>query len=61
VGSQGGDSSAVLKILRDAGDLSIHRINSSSGITYAYKKTGSDDYIGAAVKEIHRLSKELKK
>jgi orotidine-5'-phosphate decarboxylase len=60
VGSQGGDSSAVLKILRDAGDLSIHRINSSSGITYAYKKTGSDDYIGAAVKEIHRLSKELK-
>jgi orotidine-5'-phosphate decarboxylase len=60
VGSQGGSASDVIGALRKTGNpLWLHRINSSSGITYAYEKQGTDDYAGAAVKEIRKLSKEI--
>lgn len=60
VGSQGGDAEETMKLLRETGDISIHRINSSSGINYAYKKEGTTDYAGAAVREIKRLNKVFK-
>ncbi len=60
VGSQGGSARDVVDALKKTGnDLSIHRINSSSGIIYAYQKYGTDDYAGAAVKALKELNKEI--
>ena len=62
VGSQGGTASEVVSALKKTENpLWLHRINSSSGITYAYKKQDTDDFAGAAVKEIARLNKEIGK
>jgi orotidine-5'-phosphate decarboxylase len=61
VGAQGGSasdvSSALSAINRD--NIFIHRINSSGGINYAYEKEKTDDYVGAAIREIRRLDKEI--
>jgi orotidine-5'-phosphate decarboxylase len=60
VGTQGGSAKEVFKVLRDSGgELGVHRINSSSGISYAYEKEGSDDYVGAAVKAVKELNDEI--
>lgn len=60
VGSQGGAAEDVLKALKDSGnDPYLHRINSSSGINFAYLKEDTDDYAGAAVRAISKLNKEI--
>ncbi len=59
VGAQGGSAKEVADILRQIGDLKMHRINSSSGINYAYKKQGTDDYAGAAAKAVKKLNEEI--
>lgn len=60
VGAQGGSAKDVIKTLKTTGnDPGIHRINSSSGIIYAYQKQDTDDYAGAAVKAIKDLNKEI--
>jgi len=60
VGDQGGSAKDVMDILRRTGnDPRIHSINSSSGINYAYKKEGTDDYAGAAVRALKRLIEEI--
>ena len=81
VGAQGGSASEVSRILREAGAaagqddkeaLSLHRVNSSSGILYAYEKPGgaraadgvgagasSGDYVSAAQKALDALNKEI--
>ncbi len=61
VGSQGGSASEVAKMLRgiDPANFAIHRINSSSGVNYAYEKQGTDDYAGAAMREIKKLNSEI--
>jgi len=60
VGSQGGSASDVVEAMKKTNnELSIHRINSSSGILYAYQKQGNDDYVGAAIKEIKKLNREI--
>ncbi len=59
VGAQGGIAKEVADILRKIGDLKMHRINSSSGISYAYKKQGTDDYAGAAMKAVRELNDEI--
>ncbi len=59
VGAQGGSAKEVADIIRGIGDLKIHRINSSSGINYAYKKQGTDDYAGAAMKAVKKLNDEI--
>jgi len=60
VGSQGGSASDVVSALKKTDNpLWLHRINSSSGITYAYKKKGTDDYVGSAIAEIRALNKEI--
>jgi orotidine-5'-phosphate decarboxylase len=58
VGSQGGDMKTVLTILREVGDIKIHRINSSGAINYAYKKREGMDYAEAAADEIASLNKQ---
>lgn len=60
VGAQGGSAEDAVQALRKGtDDISIHRINSSSGILYAYLKEGSEDYAGCAVKELKRLNKSI--
>ncbi|MBW3000169.1 orotidine-5'-phosphate decarboxylase [Candidatus Woesearchaeota archaeon] len=60
VGSQGGSAEEVVEALKKSGnDLTIHRINSSSGINFAYEKQDTEDYAGAAVKAIKELNKEI--
>jgi orotidine-5'-phosphate decarboxylase len=60
VGSQGGSASEVVAVLKKTkNEMEMHRINSSSGILYAYKKNGTEDYVGAAIEEIRNLNKEI--
>lgn len=59
VGKQGGSASDVVKILKKTkNELTIHRINSSSGINYAYEKYKLD-YVESAVKAIRELNEEI--
>jgi orotidine-5'-phosphate decarboxylase len=60
VGAQGGSVSNVLDKLRDSGnDLSLHRVNSSSAVSYAYEK-GGGDYVESAVAVVRKLVLNLK-
>ncbi len=59
VGSQGGSASEVARALKNRETMAIHRINSSSGINYAYEKSGTEDYAGAAVKAMKELNSEI--
>jgi len=60
VGAQGGSAGDVMKALKASGnDLTIQRINSSSGISFAYLEEKREDYAGAAVKAIQKLNKEI--
>ena len=60
VGAQGGSATEVVKALKKVGyNLKIVRINSSSGINYAYEKQGTSDFAGAAAKAIKELNKEI--
>jgi orotidine-5'-phosphate decarboxylase len=62
VGAQGGSAGGVARALKNTGnELKIHRINSSSGINYAYKRFDTDDFAGAAVKAIRELNREIGK
>ncbi len=60
VGAQGGSAADVVNALRQSGsDLSMHRINSSSAINYAYEKESTDDFVGAAIKAVSSLNSEI--
>ena len=60
VGSQGGSAGEVVDILRKTkNDILIHRINSSSGINYAYIENDTSDYAKAAVDALENLNKEI--
>ena len=60
VGSQGGSAGEVVEVLKKTkNDILIHRINSSSGINYAYIEKGSSDYAAAAVDALETLNKEI--
>jgi orotidine-5'-phosphate decarboxylase len=71
VGAQGGSAGEVISSLvgagKDAGlkevDLKINllstRINSSSGINYAYERKGTKDYAKAAVGAVKELNEEI--
>jgi orotidine-5'-phosphate decarboxylase len=56
VGSQGGDLTTVLTILSNHGTTSLHRINSSSGINYAYRQHAGMHYAEAAVTALAELN-----
>ncbi len=57
VGAQGGSARDVISVLKenDSSNLLMHRINSSSGINYAYEKYKTDDYAGAAARALKEL------
>lgn len=61
VGAQGGSAKAVAKTLRtvSSSTFALHRINSSSAIAFAYKKSGSSDFVGAALAQIDALNREI--
>jgi len=60
VGAQGGSAKEVVTALKKSGnEIPMHRINSSSGINYAYEKMETDDFAGAAVKALQQLHKEI--
>jgi orotidine-5'-phosphate decarboxylase len=60
VGSQGGSAGGVVDVLKKTeNDILIHRINSSSGINYAYMKTDTSDYAKSAVDALETLNKEI--
>ncbi len=60
VGSQGGNAREVVEVLKKTwNDIHIHRINSSSGINYAFVEKGTSDYAKAAVDALETLNKEI--
>jgi orotidine-5'-phosphate decarboxylase len=61
VGAQGASAKEAAKALRGVWPeaFPLHRINSSSAIAYAYKKSGSSDFVGAALEEIRRMNSEI--
>ncbi len=62
IGAQGGSAAEVAAALRKStSDLPIHRINSSSGISYAYERYGIIDYVAAAEKAVKELNAEIGK
>ncbi len=56
IGAQGGSLEEVMGVLKQFSDIRIHRINSSSGINYAYKKHKKLHYAEAAVKALKELN-----
>ncbi len=60
VGSQGGSAREVVEVLKNTGnDIHIHRINSSSGINYAFVEKDTSDYAKAAVDALETLNREI--
>ncbi len=60
VGSQGGSAGEVVEVLKKTNnDILIHRINSSSGINYAYIEKNTSDYATAAVDALETLNQEI--
>lgn len=64
VGKQGGSAKDVVDRLRKVGyDLSIVRINLSSGLSYAFEKEEEDarkkDFAGASVRTLKKLNDEV--
>ena len=60
VGSQGGSAGEVVDVLKKTNnDILIHRINSSSGINYAYIEKNTSDYATAAVDALETLNQEI--
>lgn len=60
VGAQGGSASEVVSSLKRVGfELGVVRINSSSGINYAFEGQQTNDFAGAAAKAVKALNKEI--
>ncbi len=59
IGSQGGDLEAVINVLKQCEEPRIHRINSSSAINFAWKKTEGVAYEKAAVTALKELNDEI--
>ena len=59
IGAQGGSLSEVLNILKGFKDLTIHRINSSGAINFAYKQKPGKDFADAAVEALDELNGEI--
>ena len=60
VGAQGGSASDTAEVLKSAGyNLTIVRINSSSGLNYAYERFESEDFAGSTVRALKELNREI--
>jgi orotidine-5'-phosphate decarboxylase len=58
IGTQGGDVEAVCRVLSSGNDFTIHRINSSGAINYAYKQFPELHFAEAAVKALEILTEQ---
>lgn len=63
VGAQGASAKAAASCLKAIWKeaLLLHRISSSSAIAYAYKKSGSSDFVGEALAKIRQMNDEIGK
>ncbi|MCX8195300.1 MAG: orotidine-5'-phosphate decarboxylase [Candidatus Micrarchaeota archaeon] len=63
VGSQGASAGETARIIKSIWkeSLPLHRINSSSAIAYAFKKSENEDFVSAALEEIKRMNMEIGK
>ena len=60
VGAQGGSAQKTVEVLKKCNyPLYLARINSSSGINYAYEKAGTSDFAGEAAKALAKLNKDI--
>jgi len=60
VGAQGGSAKETVATLQKVNyPLYLARINSSSGINFAYEKEKTKDYAGAAAKALRKLNEEI--
>lgn len=61
VGGQGGSAKEIIHVLKETKNpLWLHRISSSSGISFAWEKEGNpEDFAMAAVREIKKLNEEI--
>jgi len=60
VGAQGGSAKETVATLQKVNyPLYLARINSSSGINFAFEKENTEDYAGAAVKALKKLNEEI--
>lgn len=60
VGAQGGSAEETVSVLKKCNyPLYLARINSSSGINFAFEKMETDDFAGASVKALRKLNKEI--
>lgn len=59
VGTQGGSIAEVMAVLRKCPDVSIHRINASSSINYAYKTYKDMKYDDAAAEALRQMNEEI--
>lgn len=60
VGAQGGSAEETVAVLKKCNyPLYLVRINSSSGINFAYEKEGTEDYGSAAAKALAELNREI--
>ncbi len=59
VGKQGGDVAEVVRMLKASTSASIHRINSSSAINYAYRDYPGMDYAEAAAMALAKLNDQI--
>lgn len=58
VGTQGGNITDVMNILKKFNDFKIHRINASSSINYAYKNYKDQSFDEAAVTALLKLNED---
>ncbi|MEM4195397.1 MAG: orotidine-5'-phosphate decarboxylase [Candidatus Anstonellales archaeon] len=59
IGAQGGDLETVIKAIKP--NPSIHRINVSSSLAYAYEKKQTKDFVRASFEEAKELDLKIKK
>lgn len=59
VGTQGGSISEVMAVLKKYPDKTIHRINASSSLNYAYKVYKNMSYADAAVQALIDMNREI--
>ena len=60
VGAQGGSAKETVAALKKCSyPLYLARINSSSGINFAFEKEETEDFAGAAVKALKKLNEEI--
>jgi orotidine-5'-phosphate decarboxylase len=59
IGTQGGDLSSVVESIKKHSYLPLHRINSSSGILYAYENNQNVRYDMAAINELKILNERI--